>query len=128
VTNNKNIRGIGVDIVNISRFEKKSLTPYILSRLFHPDEKVEVKEKEGEFYASRWAAKEALVKSLGSGFRNIAPQDIKVVVDELGKPSIVLSEKAIKTFNLQNSSIQLSLTHEKEIALAFVVVEDKCDS
>lgn len=99
---------------------------HVLSRLFHPSEVAQALEMEGgraQFLASRFAAKEALVKALGTGFRGISPAEIAVSVDDAGKPSFRLPQPLLERLNLDGSMIHLSLTHEGPLALAFVVVE-----
>jgi holo-[acyl-carrier protein] synthase len=75
------------------------------------------------FLASRFAAKEAFVKALGTGFTAIAPRNIEVVVDQKGQPSITLSEEDRQRLGLGEVNIHLSLAHEEPLALAFVVLE-----
>jgi len=121
------IRGIGVDAVAIRRMDADRLNSRALGRLFHPSEvsqAMELTATRGEFLASRFAAKEALVKALGIGFRDISPAEIAVSVDANGKPSFVLSKDVKKRFGLDAMSIHLSLTHEEPLAVAFVVLED----
>ena len=77
------------------------------------------------FLAKRFAAKEALVKALGTGFRDgITWKHVGVVNDALGAPRIVLSGPAeAKASALGVQHIHLSLTDETHYALAFVVLE-----
>ncbi len=125
---NARIRGIGVDAVTIARMDSRRMGSHVLSRLFHPSEIAQAIELEEQarqsFLASRFAAKEALVKALGTGFRGIGPAQIAVAVDDAGKPHIELSEQLIQKFHLESATVHLSLTHENSIALAFVVVEE----
>lgn len=125
---NIHMRGIGVDAVAIERMDIQRMGMHVVTRLFHPDEVAEVLTltftRRAEFLASRFAAKEAFVKALGTGFRGIAPKDICVAVDAMGRPSIVLNPAIQASMNLQSARIHLSLTHEKTLAIAFVVVED----
>jgi len=75
-------------------------------------------------YAARFAAKEALVKALGCGFRNgIEWRDIEVTIDSLGCPALVLTGRAGELCRRRNSRARVSLAHEQEFALAFVVLE-----
>jgi len=124
------IAGVGVDAVKIGRLSRERMSQHILKRLFHPSEMTELETiKEGcelEFLASRYAAKEALVKALGSGFRGIYPSEIGVLSDSEGAPHFVLSGEVKARCNLNEKRIHLSLTHEGELALAFVVVEEQC--
>lgn len=121
------IRGIGVDAVSIDRMDTRRIRDHVLSRMFHPSEVEQANSMEqgrAQFLASRFAAKEALVKALGTGFRGIGPSQIAVAVDETGQPHIDLSRELLEQLGLTRSIIHLSLTHEGSLALAFVVVED----
>ncbi|MDD3822162.1 MAG: holo-ACP synthase [Sphaerochaetaceae bacterium] len=122
------IRGIGVDAVAIERMDAQRMRAHAVARLFHGTE-VEhanaLTTNRAEFLASRFAAKEALVKALGCGFRGIFPAEIAVVTNEKGRPEFLLPERVIKEFSLDRSTIHLSLTHEGPLALAFVIVEDR---
>jgi holo-[acyl-carrier protein] synthase len=125
---NVHIRGIGVDAVAIERMNTQRMGMHVIQRLFHPDEVAEALElspnRRAEFLASRFAAKEAFVKALGTGFRGIAPKDIWVSVDGMGRPSIQIDPTVKATLDLDSAHIHLSLTHEQSFAIAFVVVED----
>lgn len=113
------IAGIGVDIVENRRFCNK---PHgFLERLFTDNELSEGlgREGSGEFFASRFAAKEAFVKALGTGFGKIQPKDIEIMEDQAGRPSIALVKDlpSVRT-------VHLSISHEKEYSVAMVVLED----
>ena len=74
-------------------------------------------------YAKRFAAKEALAKALGDP-KLLSWSEIEIVKDELGKPSIQLhGQTKERVLALGISAIQLSLSHEQELAVAFVVLE-----
>lgn len=121
------IYGIGVDLVNIKRFESWIKNPSILERFFN---KNEIKEKCStdillEHYASRFAAKEAFSKALGTGIYNFNLKDICVVKNKDCKPELVLEDTGLRVFNerCKDCVIHLSLTHEKEYAMAYVIIE-----
>ena len=113
------IAGIGVDIVENRRFSNKPRG--FLERIFTDNELLEGLDRRGEveFLASRFAAKEAFVKALGTGFGKIQPKDIEIREDSLGRPSITLL-KEIPVMPL----VHLSISHEKEYSVAMVVLED----
>lgn len=98
-----------------------------VERVFSP---TEIQYCQGKFkkeihFAARFAAKEAFFKALGTGWRyGMRWEDISVENDELGKPDIILSGKTLEFFK-QNTlnHIHLSISHTKEYAVAFVVVE-----
>lgn len=78
-----------------------------------------------QHYAARFAAKEAFFKALGTGWRDGRRfKDIEVLGDSLGKPDIILSGKTKEEYDKDGlKNIQLSMSHIKEYALAFVVIE-----
>jgi len=118
------IYGIGTDIIEVSRIQK-SIERYgaqFLDRIFTEDEqKYCARHKESSrHYAGRFAAKEAAVKALGTGFSGgIHWLDVAIVNDESGKPSIKLSKSLSERFNAP--VLHLSISHCNEYATAFVV-------
>jgi len=76
-------------------------------------------------YAARFAAKEAFLKALGTGLRDgLSWQDMEVVNDELGKPDLRLSGRALELYTeKQISRVFLSLSHDAGCAIALVVLE-----
>lgn len=122
------IRGIGIDAVAIDRMDITRMGMHVVSRMFNEAEVAEVTTlppaRKAEFLASRFAAKEAFVKALGTGFRGVSPRDIAVVVDDSGKPSLRIEEEPYERLHLEKIAINLSVTHEGNLAIAFVVLED----
>jgi len=123
------IAGIGVDIAEIARF-KQMLERYhdrIVTRILCAAEQAqfERRNRSARFLASRFAAKEALSKALGTGIaQGIGFHSIEVVNDDLGKPCLQL-HGAAKTL-IEKRGIQqalLSLSDEKHYAVAMVVLE-----
>ena len=121
--------GIGIDAIETSRVEKLlSQTGDRFSlRVFTPREIAycEGKKNRSEHYAARFAAKEALMKALGTGKQlGLSWQEIEVVNDALGKPVVRLSGRA-KTLAEERgiTTIHLSLTHLKDLAIAVVILE-----
>lgn len=126
------ILGIGVDIVKNDRFSKWLDDKKIIQRFFSTTEveyinsELNTKQNKIEFLASRFAVKEAFVKALGTGFTNINLTDIYVTKNKDGKPSICFSESFDITKNkLDNKKIHLSLSHEKEFSIAYVIIESE---
>tara|TARA_Y100000996_G_scaffold293246_1_gene231849 strand:- start:357 stop:746 length:390 start_codon:yes stop_codon:yes gene_type:complete len=123
-----NIVGNGVDIVKNRRIEKSLKINGFKNRIFT---KYEIKESKKiknkiNYFAKRFAAKEAFVKSIGTGFReNINFIDIEIKKNNRGKPLINLSNniKLIlkKKFNINKYKIFLSLSDEKKYSIAFVI-------
>ncbi len=111
------IRGIGVDICRCSRFEGKERR--FLERIFSPEE---ISASSGpEYLASRFAAKEAFSKALGTGIRGFSLREITVREDEAGKPYFHLEGRALSVSS--GLSFHLSISHEREYAVAMVVAE-----
>ncbi len=122
------IKGIGIDIVNVKRMEHWPEVEGILNRFFHPSEIDAVKERGHSAVlslAARFAAKEAFGKAMGTGLRGMKLTDIEVINNHNGKPDIILHGKAEEAFwSNGGGSIHLSLTHEKEAAVAVVIIEE----
>ncbi len=119
------IFGIGTDIVEIQRIES-ALTRFgerFAQRLLGEAELAQFREfaQPSRFLAKRFAAKEAVAKALGTGFRHgIALDQITVANDDSGKPIVKLAGAA-KNFASENrvSTIHLSLSDERHYAVAF---------
>ena len=121
------ITGIGVDIVQIDRMERWLDNKNLLERFFHPDELITAasrKNSESQVLAARFAAKEAFGKALGTGLKQIVLKDIMVYNNDMGKPEIKLFNTALLAFEKSGASkAHLSLSHEKENAIAMIVLE-----
>ena len=114
------IRGIGVDISAPKRFE--DMGERMLSRLFTEREIENAPLRSSEYYAARFAAKEAFAKAMGTGIRGFSLMDIEIVEDENGKPGFLLRGRAAEL--AAGMVLHLSLSHEREMAVAMVVAED----
>lgn len=123
------ILGVGTDIVNLNRIElalkqygdkfaKRILTPYEYNEYVPLHLKV-------QFLASRFAAKEACVKALGTGFSNGINFHSIEIKKYQGTPIIFCSQEIIvRSYTLhKRNHFHLSLSHEKEYAIAFVIWE-----
>ena len=124
-----NIIGNGVDIVDNTRIKNAIKNKSFVSRVFTVNEinKSKNLNNKTNYYAKRFAAKEAFVKALGEGFRNnINFSDIDVTNDKKGKPIINISTKIKKflkkKFNLNKFKIFLSLSDEKKYSIAYVII------
>ena len=121
------IRGIGIDSVQISRLEEWLTKPHLLDRFFHPLEAQEALSRgKGALrsLAARFAAKEAFGKALGRGLFDLHLKEIRVANDELGKPHLYVEGKSAELFEKEGGgNLHLSITHEGDMALAFVVWE-----
>jgi len=121
------IYGIGIDIVKVERMREvvEKWQGRFLQRVFTPDEINYCYHKKDPFpsLSVRFAAKEAVIKASGSPIP-IPLIDIEVANDERGNP-IIKPKGALKTFFQENAlaKVHLSLSHEKEYGIAFVVLE-----
>jgi len=116
---------VGVDLIEISRIEA------ILKR--HGDRFLDRVYTEGELayaqrrlsaLATRWAAKEATAKALGTGIGQVGFREIEVICDAQGKPELHLHGNAAHlAARLNLSQFVLSLSHTANYALAFVVAQ-----
>ena len=124
-----NVIGNGVDIVKNNRIRKSLKINGFKNRIFTKYEILHSKKIKNKtnYFAKRFAAKEAFVKALGSGFReNINFIDIEVKNNKNGKPLISLSKKIKnilkKKLNIDKYKILLSLSDEKNYSIAFVIL------
>ena len=126
------IIGNGVDIIKNSRINNSLKIKGFLNRIFTQKEIEQGKKLKNKinFYAKRFAAKEAFVKAIGTGFRSdINFIDIEIKNYKNGKPYISLSKKLNnflqKKFKIQKYKVFLSLSDEKDYSIAFVVIDKK---
>ena len=123
------IIGNGVDIVENKRIKNSLKIKGFINRVFTQNEinKSKKLSNKTNFFAKRFAAKEAFVKAIGEGFRNnINFNDIDISNDNKGKPSINISNN-IKKFlkkklKLNKYKIFLSLSDEKKHSIAYVII------
>ena len=119
------ILGIGTDIISITRLN--NALERIAERVFTPSEILSAGDTvhRNERLAGRWAAKEALAKALGCGIgEKCSWQDVEVSNTPNGCPEMILSGRALQTFMaMGGNKIHLSISHEKEYASAFVIIE-----
>jgi len=122
------IFGIGIDIIEVSRIAKQlSENEGLKHRVFTEREIAycDAKSHRAQYYAARFAAKEAFLKALGTGLRGpMKWTDIEILNDDLGKPAVQVSGR-VKEFVEERriSSIHVSLSHVKDVASAVVVTE-----
>ena len=121
------IAGIGIDVVHVHRMERWRMIPGLLERYFHPDELSAALTKGSGAdlsLAARFAAKEAFGKALGTGLVGITLKDIMVKNRHNGQPEIFVSGTALAALKQSGAAhIHLSLTHERDNAVAMVVLE-----
>jgi holo-[acyl-carrier protein] synthase len=119
--------GIGVDMLEIARMERAMRRrPSILRRLFTDEERAycDACARPAEHYAARFAAREAVLKALGTGFgQGVGLKDVSVRNDENGRPTAVLSGRAAQLAAARGvQEVALSLSHTREVAVANAVM------
>ena len=124
------IFGIGVDIVENNRFKKLFKNKHFINRICSQKEIIALRKKKNKilFLAKRFSAKEAFVKSLGSGFRdNLCFTDISILNDKKGKPYFLFNRKLKeilkKKYNLNGFKAHLSLSDEKKHSISYVILQ-----
>lgn len=125
------IAGTGVDLVDTARI-RRLLARHgerFLQRVFTPEERAFCLQTAdpAPHLAARFAVKEALVKALGTGFSGgITFQDISTSREAGGRPRVKLQGEANNVAQTQGiSAIQVSMSHEKDHAVAFIILEVK---
>lgn len=124
------IYGIGCDIVKVSRFVKWVENDSLIKRFFNKNEMMTVEtsslQRKCEYYAVRFAAKESFSKALGTGLKGFELTDIYIEKDADGKPVMrVIGNAAVELEKNcgKDAKIYVSLSHEKEYAVAYVIIE-----
>jgi holo-[acyl-carrier protein] synthase len=124
------IVGLGIDIAEIDRMQaaiERHGEPF-LKRLFTPAERTYCERHRNKYerYAGRFAAKEAAMKALGTGWRRgVRWIDIEIVRHPSGKPTIELRGAAGEfATRLKVKNITLTITHSGNTALAQVIFEN----
>ena len=124
------IVGLGLDIAEVDRIEaaiQRHGVPF-LERLFTPAEASYCERHKNKFerYAARFAAKEAAMKALGTGWsRGVRWRDIEVTREATGKPTLRLAGAALQIAERMGvKNISVSITHSGNLALAQVIFEN----
>jgi len=124
------IIGIGIDIIDIRRIDKMIIKygDRFIKKCFS---QIEIQRSENskntiQSYAKKYAAKEAYAKALGTGLtRGVYRKDIEVSNNNLGKPILILHNKAAQILNQigsKNTKIEISLSDEKNYAISNVII------
>lgn len=122
------IVGVGCDIIEIERIARAIKSESFIRRVFTAEEAAYCQrrgQQAAASFAARFSAKEAVLKALGTGLREGSLQEIAVDNDGLGKPLVQLSGHfAMLAKQLGVKNIQISLSHSREFAVAYVIMED----
>lgn len=123
--------GLGVDLVKIERMRRVlERTPRFKTRVYTEAEQAYCDGRATAYihYATRFAAKEAVLKALGTGFAcGIAPADVEVEINQYGRPAIALHRRAAeiaKKQGVREIPVSLSYTHEEAVACAMAITAD----
>ena len=117
------ILGIGTDIIEIDRIKDAiNNVKTFKKRVFTEAEIEHVEKRKNPYpsYAGRFAAKEAVSKAIGTGFRGFNLVDIEISNDELGKPYIHFHNSLKES--MKNVKFQISISHSKEYAVSTVIL------
>ena len=121
------IFGIGTDIAQVSRFEKWVTNTEMMKRFFNEKEYSDsgTIAARCQHAAARFAAKEAFSKALGTGLCGFSLNEVYVTNNSNGKPELNVEGAAFELLKniCGECSVHLSLSHEKEYAVAFVIIE-----
>ncbi len=123
------IVGTGIDLCEVPRI-RRSIERFgerFIARIYTPREIAYVERKANKYerYAARFAAKEAGMKAIGTGWRGgITWHDFEVTNLPSGRPILAFHGVAAKvTERLGVKNVSLSLTHTAELGMAFVIIE-----
>ncbi len=122
------IFGVGTDIIEMERIaEMVARGRQYLQTIFTQNEieYCESKAKKSQHYAVRYAAKEAALKALGTGWRDgLAFSDIEVIDDERGQPQVIVHGRVKDMFARQQiKRASVSLSHSRDCAIAVIILE-----
>lgn len=123
------ILSIGIDLIEVERVRQTvGRTPRFVERVFTESERAYCESKgamSAASYAARFAAKEAALKALQTGWRGgITWRDVEVATYKSGAPYLILTGKAKEIFDSMGANaIHVSLSHTSEHAIAQVVIE-----
>ena len=122
--------GIGVDMINNDRIKLLLKNKNFINRIFSKKEILISKKflNKINFFSKRFAAKESLVKALGTGFRdNLNFKDIEIYNDKLGKPYYLVNPKMKRLIKkkkkVNNFELFLSISDEKDYSIAFTIIQ-----
>ncbi len=117
---------IGTDIVHISRIVAvvEQFGKHFLDKVYTPQEQQDCHRSARQVsarLAGRWAAKEAVVKALGTGWRGVGYRDVEIVRQPSGAPTIALHNRALALVQQRQQTSwewQLSFSHDGDYAIA----------
>ena len=126
------ILGIGIDIINNKRIKNLIKNKTFINRIFGSKE-VKISNKilnKTNYFAKRFAAKEAFAKAVGTGFKNeLNFKDIEILNDKIGKPYYIKTKKLdqiiYKKFKQKKYNLFLSISDENDYSVAFTILQSR---
>jgi holo-[acyl-carrier protein] synthase len=120
--------GIGVDIVEVKRIERALADGHSMIQRVFTDQEIEycqARRNQYQHFAGRFAAKEAVLKALGTGWsQGIRWKDVEIVSSDGGRPLLQLHGRALEVLRESGSTRQLlTITHADAYAVAMVVLD-----
>ena len=117
------MHSIGVDLLNINRFDKKKNDKTFLNKVFTENELEYIKKRKmnNETMAGIFCAKEAFLKAIKKGINDYSLKDIEVSHNDDNAPFIILYNELKDKY--QNNNISLSISHDKDYAVATVLID-----
>lgn len=121
------ILGVGIDLCDAGRIEKSLMKQSFLDHVFAPSEQALLaalgEKRRAETAAANFAAKEAFLKAAGTGLGGFAMPELAVLRRESGAPYFALTGAASAWAAEQGVTVHISLTHERGLANAIVILE-----
>ena len=121
------ILGVGIDLCDAGRMEKSLAKQSFLDHVFAPSEQALLnalgEKRRVETAAANFAAKEAFLKAAGTGLGGFAMPELAVLRKESGAPYFALTGAAAAWAMAQNVTVHVSLSHERGLANAVVILE-----
>lgn len=119
--------GVGTDIIEIERI-RKAVSDSFLKKCFTEDEReyFRTRNMRTETIAGNFAAKEAIVKALGTGIGRVGWKDVSVLRNESGQPHVVFSENITEWLEgIGAGRVHVSISHCRSLAIAYCAIERK---
>lgn len=119
--------GVGTDIIEIERIQK-AISDSFLNKCFTEAERAyfQSRNMRTETIAGNFAAKEAIVKALGTGIGRVGWKDVSVLRNEAGQPHVIFSESIAAWLDgIGAGTVHISISHCRSLAIAFCAIERK---
>ena len=118
------IIGLGMDLCDIARITRALKNECFLTRIFSQRERDAIAARGEQTAAGYFAAKEAVAKALGTGFRGFMIWDIEITNDGVGCPNVILHNGALERLEkIGGNHILVTITHTANMAAATAVIE-----